>query len=354
MARRSAGPKLKWVEARKTFYIVWYEKGKKRSRSTGTSDGKLAHEIYLDYCLSLFTIDNDTRPDRFGVVDALAYYGEHKAIHAVNPARIGYAMEALIPFWDGRMLSEISQATCNQYAEYRRKSRPQGISNATIRKELATITAAQNFCVQEGKLTRAVHVPLPKKTPPKDRFLTRSEMARLFWHSRGGHPHTRTYLPLFMLIGIYTGARSGAILSLTWDRVDLEKRRIKFQVPDRELTKKRNPTVPIPERLMTFLRYAHAKRVGDDAPVIRVRGKAATRVIRGFKAAAARAGLDGITPHTLRHTIATWMAQDGVSMFEIAGYLGQEHETTARIYSHHSPDFLDGAIRSIDRRKRGK
>ncbi|MEQ5786834.1 site-specific integrase [Erythrobacter sp. NFXS35] len=354
MPRKSTGPKLKWAEDRKTYYIVWYEKGKRRSRSTGTSDEKLAHEIYVEYCHSLYTFDNETRPDRFLVVDALRYYGEHKAIHAMDPARIGYAMSALIPFWKTRMLSEVNQASCNEYAEYRRKSRPKGISNATIRKELATITAAQNFCFQEGKLTRVVHVPLPKKTPPKERFLTINEMARLLWQSRGGHPHTRTYLPLFMLIGIYSGARSEAILSLTWDRIDLDRRRITFQIPGREVTKKRRPTVPIPERLMTFLRYAYAKRTADNSPVILARGKSPTRVIRSFKSAAERANLHGITPHVLRHTIATWMAQDGVSMWEIAGYLGQDHETTARIYSHHSPDFLQDAVRSIDRRKRDK
>ncbi|QIQ86257.1 site-specific integrase [Erythrobacter sp.] len=350
MPRRNSGPKLKWIEERKTFYIVWQEGGKTRKRSTGTSDGREAHEIYLDYCNSLYAIGDGTRPDKFPVADALAYYAEHKATQAMDPARIAYAIEALLPFWEDKMVSEINQGTCTQYLQYRAERRRKGISNSTIRRELGALVAALNFCHREGKLTRVVHVPLPEKAPPKDRWLTRNEMAALLWASRCGHPRTRAYLPLYMLIGIYTGARTEAILSLTWDRVDLERRRIDFQIPGRRRTKKRRPTIPIPERLLTFLRYAYRRRTANDGPVVHNRGKPITRIIRGFKAAAKRADLPDITPHVLRHTIATWMALDGVSMYEIAAYLGQDVATTSRIYSHHSPDFLNDAIRSLDRR----
>lgn len=221
-----------------------------------------------------------------------------------------------------------------------------------MRKELGVLVAAINFCYRERKLSETVHVPLPQKPPARDRWLTRSEMAALLWNSRKGHPHTRSYLPLYMLIGIYTGARPEAILSLTWDRVNLDLRRIDFQVPGRRVTKKRRPKVPIAGRLMRFLAYAYEQRTADNGPVLHRQGEPITRIIRGFKAAAARAELDNVTPHVLRHTCATWMAQQGVSMWQIAGFLGQDEATTSKIYAHHHPDYLTDAISSMDRHQR--
>jgi integrase len=58
-----------------------------------------------------------------------------------------------------------------------------------------------------------------------------------------------------------------------------------------------------------------------------------------------------VTPHTLRHTAATWIARDGkTSLEDAADYLGMSLETLRGVYRHHSPDFLRGAAESIGRR----
>ena len=65
--------------------------------------------------------------------------------------------------------------------------------------------------------------------------------------------------------------------------------------------------------------------------------------------ACARAGLEGVTPHTLRHTGATWMAQKGRSMFEVAGMLGQNPMTTSRVYAKQSPEHLRDAVDALEK-----
>jgi len=58
-----------------------------------------------------------------------------------------------------------------------------------------------------------------------------------------------------------------------------------------------------------------------------------------------------VTPHTLRHTAATWMAQAGVPMWVISKYLGHTStRTTERIYAHHDPSFLMEAKEALERR----
>jgi integrase len=54
-----------------------------------------------------------------------------------------------------------------------------------------------------------------------------------------------------------------------------------------------------------------------------------------------------VTPHTLRHTTATWLMQSGVPMWEVAGFLGMSRETLERVYGHHHPDFLRAAAEAL-------
>jgi integrase len=50
-----------------------------------------------------------------------------------------------------------------------------------------------------------------------------------------------------------------------------------------------------------------------------------------------------VTPHTLRHTCGTWMAQAGVPLWEIAGFLGHTVQRTTELYAHHHPDYMERA-----------
>ena len=83
----------------------------------------------------------------------------------------------------------------------------------TIHRELGTLSAALRYCVAEGYLSAAPPVWLPQKGPARERWLTRNEAASLLWAARQ-EPQARLYLPLFVLIGLYTGARKEAIISL--------------------------------------------------------------------------------------------------------------------------------------------
>jgi len=56
---------------------------------------------------------------------------------------------------------------------------------------------------------------------------------------------------------------------------------------------------------------------------------------------------EGVTPHTFRHTLATWLCQDDVSLVKIARILGDTVETVERHYAHHVPTDLDRAINNL-------
>jgi integrase len=72
-------------------------------------------------------------------------------------------------------------------------------------------------------------------------------------------------------------------------------------------------------------------------------------VKRGFASACRHAGLEGASPHTLRHTAATWLMQAGVDIWEASGFLAMTRETLERVYGHHHPDYLRNAADALSR-----
>jgi integrase len=57
-----------------------------------------------------------------------------------------------------------------------------------------------------------------------------------------------------------------------------------------------------------------------------------------------------VTPHTLRHTAATWLMQRRADLLEAAGFLGMSVEQFERTYGHHHSDHLKSARDALDSR----
>jgi len=95
---------------------------------------------------------------------------------------------------------------------------------------------------KDGFLVRPPEIEPPRDSAPRDRYLTKAEARRLL--DACDTPHVRT----FMAIAMYTGARKGSILALTWDRVHWETGMIDFQEPNVALTGKRRSVVPMIRR----------------------------------------------------------------------------------------------------------
>lgn len=139
----------------------------------------------------------------------------------------------------------------------------------------------------------------------------------------------------------------GALLGLTWDRVDFEGGRIFLADPARAKTKKGRALVPMNATARVALSEAHT---GATTPhVIEWAAKRVASVKKGLQAAGKRSGLPWVTAHVFRHSVASWMAQDGVPMGKIAEMLGHaDSRTTEKIYSRFTPDFLRDAAAALE------
>jgi integrase len=98
------------------------------------------------------------------------------------------------------------------------------------------------------------------------------------------------------------------------------------------------------------MRRWHAKGIIKDH-FVEWNGSPIASVKTALKTAVRLAGLPGkVTPHTFRHTAATWLMQSGISVWRAAGFLDMSVETLDRVYGHHHPDFLSDAADAIARK----
>lgn len=221
----------------------------------------------------------------------------------------------------------------------------EGVEGSTVRQELTTVLSAwRSASGRRMTLLPPPEFDVPAPSEPRDLFLTKDEARRLL--ESCDMPHLR----LFVRLGLATGARPGAVTALQWRHVDLEKGRVDFRASgqrrradgERRGAGKKAARVPIGEDVVEELRAARA--IAQTDFVIEFAARPVSSVKKAFASAVKRAGLNpDITPHILRHSAATWMAQAGVQMFEIAGFLG--HSSVAmveKVYGHHSPDFMSG------------
>ena len=150
MARRNQGPKLKWLNKRKCFYITWTENGRSRERSTGTADREQAEVVFAEWLRKRGRQGGPSDPADLLVTDALSDYAIERGPHVAAPRVIGCAIDALTGFWQGKTVAEVNPRTCAVYAEFR------GRSVNTVRRELNVLRTAINHAHRHGRQQRGL------------------------------------------------------------------------------------------------------------------------------------------------------------------------------------------------------
>jgi integrase len=364
MPRPNSGPRLALVRkrgwTRAIWYIRWTEAGKKFERATpfDASNPGGAREYFETWLherrRAARTGPGD--PDQVRIADILDDYAREHGGEVASPATLGSSIEPLRVFFRDYTIGTLPTERVKEYWAWRcehsilslNRQRTEveivarGAGDGTIIRELGgALRPAIRHAIEQRRLVPgSYYVPVPSAPPGRDYWITRAEAARLLWETRRDR-RARLHLPLYALIALYTGQRRGAILELTWKQVDLVRGRIDFNPPGRVQTKKRRPIIPVPRPLLAALRRAHKWASCDF--VISYQGERVAGVKTGFNSAAGRAGIPDCTSHTLRHTAGTWMAQRGVPLREIGGYLGHYESRTSELYAHHQPEFMKAA-----------
>jgi integrase len=268
-----------------------------------------------------------------------AWDGYTKALGA-KPSAVtaSHQWKAIGPAFADRNAATLTEADCQRYVVARRKL---GRSESTIWSELSRLRSALRWAENKRLIDRAPKIWIPAPSPPRDKRLTREQVKAFI------DACTLPHVKLFAILAATTGARMGAILSLTWDRVDLDRGLIRYQDPTAAASKKGRATAPINALARDALSEAHR---GATTPfVIEWAGQRVRSIKKGLANAGARAGTPWVTAHVFRHSTASILAESGVSMGEIAQLLGHSNTRMVEsVYAKFSPTYLRKAAATLE------
>jgi integrase len=387
MPRDSQGPHLWKRKARRkngriVATSVWIIKHNGKHISTGcvgspaqTGPPAEALKVLAQYISEQYQPVREQRSiTQIDVADVLSIYYQDTYERRISPKQFASRVQRLNAFFGGKTLAEINRKLCKEYERSRGNS-------GGARRDLEDLRAAINHHACDNLHDAMIHVTLPEKGPSRDRYLNRSEAARFIWACLRHH-ETQTvhrgrfkgqkiktkkrpllHIARFALIGLYTGTRASAIASASPYRatgrsyVDLDQGVFFRLAQGKRGTKKRQPPVPIPARLLDHMRRWKRKGI-INSHFVEWNGAGIHSVKNGFKTAVREAKLSmlegNITPHTLRHTAATWLMQRGTDIWQASGFLGMSPQVLIDVYGHHHPDYMQDAAKRITKNDRNQ
>ena len=190
--------------------------------------------------------------------------------------------------------------------------------------------------------------PFRKVQKPKTRevvpcFLSKDEMRKLLSVVEASKLREAS------LVAVFTGMRLGELINLQWSDVDFVSKVIHVRNSETFTTKnKKNRSVPMNEQLYELLREMRNQASSELVFHVGGRRLEANWISKSFKAGIRRAGLnDRLHFHSLRHTFASWLVQDGVSLYEVQKLLGHSNISVTQVYSHLQPEGLHATVNRI-------
>jgi integrase len=207
-----------------------------------------------------------------------------------------------------------------------------GRSNATANRYLSAMRSAWNWGRAAGLIPQDQIWPQRLMfTEPKGRtrFLTDDELKRLFTAAGKHSPRMLAAIT----VSVATGLRQGELLRLDWSDIDFAKRTVRVRISKNDDAR----TVYLPDSAAEALQ--ELKRSSKVVGAAVFASPTGARLNKGqldarWKRIRKAAGLANFRWHDLRHTAASFLAQNGASLLEIGAVLGHRSPSVTARYSH--------------------
>jgi integrase len=238
----------------------------------------------------------------------------------------------------------VEALTASQIDEYCRVRKAAGIGSQALKHGLNVLQGALGLAKRQGYRVPDLPFPSVKVSAGRLRYLSYDEEICLLAalepsrEANGLQPRDSRRPEMkaaledlrdLVVVLLDTGARRGEISSLEWRQIDLEQRSIRLWRP-----KVRNESIIyMTERVFGVFSRRHA---GAKTPYVfsNKAGQARGHPHQSWRKAFNRAGLHDCTIHTLRHTHATRLIQNGLSVYEVQTVLGHSDPKTTMRYAH--------------------
>ena len=362
MARRSRGTGGLFVRTdsvgRESWYGQWRvgERRVKRRlgtrRRAGSRDGltRSQAERRLQELIAETSSEPVSRDHSVGEIGRMLL--SHLAALGRKPSTLGdyesYLRVHIEPFFADRRASQIGRREIESFIAAKRA---EGKAVKSILNYLGFLHSIYAFAERRGLVAanpvRLVDKPRAADSDPDVRFLGEAELERLLGAVPGDlrGPVER---PLYLTAAM-TGLRQGELIALRWRDVDFAAARIRvrrscvrgeFGTPK---SRRSTRSVPMAGRVALELERLlgrSAYNCDDDLVFAHPqtgRPLDRSRLLKRFKAAARRAGIDVVRFHDLRHTFGTRMAAAGVPLRTLQEWMGHRDFKTTLIYADYQP-----------------
>lgn len=259
------------------------------------------------------------------VGDLLARYARE-----VTPSKKGCNQEAARLHAMGRCplaQVQLTKLSARHVAEYR-DSRAKAVAGGTVLRELALFGGVLNHARKEWgckvqNFVRDIRLPPPGKG--RTRTLSEAEEAALL-AAMPANP----WVGAAVRLALATAMRRGELLALAWENVNL--RECTAHLPDTKNGSSR--TVPLSPNALKVLKSSPRHLSGKVLPI------SANALRLAFERATAKAGIEGLRFHDLRHTAISRMSQLLPNVVELAAVSGHKSLTMLQRYYHVSAEAL--------------
>lgn len=270
----------------------------------------------------------------------LGVFSELYMVHAKTNKRSWLRDEQMLKplkkfFGDDTQLTEITPVGIEGYKLNRRSE----VSGATVNRELALLKRMFNLAIDWDLFLGQNPVRKVKffqEFNTGRRTLTREEEEKLI---RNAAP----YLQDLIGFALNTGLRIGEIFILRWSDVDWEKSFLNVFAPKTGKIR----VVPMNPETRRILEAWSLGRKNEFIFYNYETGKPFVDLGAGFALACQKAGIEGVTWHTLRHTFASRLLERGVDIVTVKELLGHSTVIVTMRYLHPNLDSKVAAVEKL-------
>jgi len=226
---------------------------------------------------------------------------------------------------------DVDQVEMSQLRAFLKYLHTMGQGASTIGRKLSTIRSFLDFCLREGYVTQnlAKALKAPKREQRLPKYETTDGMDKLLEAPDKSPLGLRDRAILEVMYS--AGLRVSELVKLNHDDVDLEAGTV------RVIGKGNKQRIaPLGNRASAALSAWLDVKDGEGAVYTNYQGgRLSTRSVQKLvDKYTTKAGLGKLTPHALRHSMATHMLDNGADLRSVQEMLGHASITSTQIYTH--------------------
>jgi len=244
----------------------------------------------------------------------------------------------------------LNQVTRLQIQNFHAALLAEGLAAATANHHIKLIRRMLNLAVewQIIEVNPASRIHMFAEDNKVERYMDDEELGGLLEVLRTDH---RRSVCLIALMLLSTGARLNEVLSATWDQIDEEKR--VWRIPASNSKSKRMRAVPLNDSAMEVIGQLDTKGKFAFLFINRKREKPYVNIAKVWDELRKKAGLPHLRIHDLRHQFASFLVNDGNSLYTVQQILGHSDPSVTQRYAHLSTKALQKAASSASATMRG-